>query len=149
MYLKINTFSSLLNINWVVFLFEAHCILCQVLNETLYSGTASLWRTRQLPTGRSGASRIECTSTYGQLHTWQSSRNPDSNILEPDRPQHDRPATSVTAQQYSSAIVSPSFRSGKENCDVNFKKKMLLSHYCASLKSLIFNCVSRVASFKA
>lgn len=61
MILTIKNFSSLLNINWVVFLFEAHCVLCKVLNETLYSGTVTPWCTRQLPTSRSGASWIECT----------------------------------------------------------------------------------------
>jgi hypothetical protein len=35
----------------------------------------------------------------------QSSSNPKSNTLQRDRPQHDRPAACVIAQQYSSATI--------------------------------------------
>jgi len=71
--------------------------------------------------------------------------------MEPDRSQHDRPATSVIAQQYSSAIVSLSFCSSKENCDASLiiKCYLVFTFYCASLKSRNFNCVSRVASVRA
>jgi len=41
-----------------------------------------------------------------QLQNTESSLNPNSNSLEPDRPQHDRPAACVIAQQYSSATSS-------------------------------------------
>jgi len=60
MILTTNKFSSLLNINRVVFLFETHCVLRKVLSETSYSGTVTPCRTRQT-TGGSGTSRIECT----------------------------------------------------------------------------------------
>ena len=39
------------------------------------------------------------------VHTRQSSWNPNSNALEPDRPQHDRPAACVIAQQYFSVTL--------------------------------------------
>ena len=45
----------------------------------------------------------------------KSSWNPNTNTLEPDWPQHDRPAGCVIAQQYSSSTcVSRSFHSRKE-----------------------------------
>jgi len=40
------------------------------------------------------------------VHERQSIWNPNSSTLEPDRPQHDRLAASVIAQQYSSAIAA-------------------------------------------
>jgi hypothetical protein len=40
---------------------------------------------------------------YIHVHTRQSSWKPNSSILEPDRPQHGRPAANIIAQQYSSA----------------------------------------------
>jgi hypothetical protein len=46
--------------------------------------------------------RIRCKSQHGQLYI-ESSSNPNSNTLEPDRPQHERPTICVIAQQYSSA----------------------------------------------
>ena len=42
---------------------------------------------------------------YMYTHTRQSSLNPKSKTLEPDRPQHDRPAACVIAQQYSSVTL--------------------------------------------
>jgi len=39
------------------------------------------------------------------VYTRQSSWNPNSNTLEPDRPQHDRPAACVIAQQYFSITL--------------------------------------------
>ena len=44
----------------------------------------------------------EYTVNYN-LYTRESSWHPNSNTLEPDRPQHDSPATCVIAQQYSPA----------------------------------------------
>jgi hypothetical protein len=53
----------------------------------------------------------------------ESSLNANSNTVEPDRPQHDRPAACVIAQQYSSATVfSFRFDSRKEKFGSHFKK---------------------------
>jgi hypothetical protein len=57
--------------------------------------------------------------------TRQSSWKPSSSTLEPDRPQHDRPAAYVIAQQYSSAtFVSLCFHSRKGK--IRDVSKMLL-----------------------
>ena len=53
--------------------------------------------------------------------TRKSSWNPDSNTLEPEWLQHDRPATRVIAQQYSSAtFVSLRFPSHKVQFGTHF-----------------------------
>ena len=62
--------------------------------------------------------------TYGQLHVYtrEFSWHRSYNILEPDRPQHDRPATSVIAQQYcSTTIVSLHFNSRNEKFGARLK----------------------------
>jgi hypothetical protein len=58
--------------------------------------------------GRSGASRnpVYVSSPIYICHTRESSWNPYSNALEPNRPLHDLPAASVIAQQYSSATFA-------------------------------------------
>ena len=47
----------------------------------------------------------ESTRTWPSVYvyTTESSWNPNNNTPDPDRPQHDRPAACVIAQQYSSA----------------------------------------------
>jgi hypothetical protein len=46
--------------------------------------------------------------------------------MKPDRPQHDRPATFVIAQQYSSAtFVSMRFHSRKEKFGVRLKNLII------------------------
>jgi hypothetical protein len=52
----------------------------------------------------------------------------DSNTPEPDRPQHDRPAACVIAQQHSStAFVSLRFGSSKEKLGARIKILLLKS----------------------
>ena len=66
--------------------------------------------------GWSGSSRFCAGRNW--VHTWspvyeyirESSWSPSSSTLEPDRPQHDRLATCVIAQQYS--FIAPSFQQG-------------------------------------
>jgi hypothetical protein len=49
-------------------------------------------------------------------YTKEPTRNPNSNTLVRDRPQHDHPAARVIAQQYSSStLVSLRFNFLKEN----------------------------------
>jgi len=64
--------------------------------------------------------------TYGQMHVCrrQSISNPKSNALQRDRPHHDRPATCVVAQQYSSAttiVLRIHARNKKEIFGARFK----------------------------
>jgi len=67
-------------------------------------------------------------------YTKESSRNPNSNTLEPDRPRHDLPASRVIAQQYSySTLVSLRF---------NFLKKNF-----GALKYIIIYCFIAVLKF--
>jgi len=55
--------------------------------------------------------RTYAVVTYRKVHIWssiyvytkESSWNPNSKTLDPDRPQYNRPASSVIAQQYSIA----------------------------------------------
>jgi hypothetical protein len=149
MILTINKFSSLLNINWVVFLLEAHCVLCKVLNETLwaYSGTVRPCRTRQFPTGRSGAIRIECTvCMVNYIH---------GSLVEIQTPTYWNPiGRSMTAPPplLSSSSILPSsshwlFVPARKT---SFKK-MLLSHFYFLLRmsELAQLCVSWVASVRA
>ena len=42
---------------------------------------------------------------FDWVHSLQFSWNPNYRTLDPDRPQHDRPATCAMAQQYSSATL--------------------------------------------
>jgi hypothetical protein len=54
--------------------------------------------------------------------------NPNSNVLELDRPQNDNPAACVIAQQYSSTtIVSLSFHCRKEKFEKNLKTNITIS----------------------
>ena len=62
------------------------------------------------------------------VYTKESSWNRDSDILEPDRPQFDKPAGCVVAQQYSSAtfVISRCYSpGGGKKLGTVFKKKML------------------------
>jgi hypothetical protein len=60
------------------------------------------------------------------IYTKESTRNKNSSTLEPDRPQHDRTASCVIAQQYSSAaFVSLRFRSSKEKAGVHLKNAVI------------------------
>jgi len=57
------------------------------------------------------------------MYTRESSWNSDFHTVETDRPQHDRYAVRVIAQQYSSAIfVSWHFHYRKEKLGVRSKK---------------------------
>ena len=49
------------------------------------------------------------------VNTRKSGWNPNSNTMEPDRPQHDRPAACVIAQQYSSASSYCAFIATRNN----------------------------------
>jgi hypothetical protein len=135
----------------MVFLFEAHCVLCKVLNETSYSGTVTPCRTRQLLTGRSGASRTECTVRmvnyiYGNLVEiqtptyWSSigrSMTAPPPLLSP----------SSVLQPSSHCVFVPARKTA-----TRVKKKycyLIFIFYCASLKSRTFNCVSCVASVRS
>jgi len=51
----------------------------------------------------------------------------DSNTLKSDRPQHNHSAGYVTAQQYSSALLSLRFRCRKENFGARFENVMTIS----------------------
>jgi len=67
--------------------------------------------------------------TYGQEHTHkkESNRDPNSNTVEPDRPQHGWSAAFVIAQQYSfAAFVSLRFHSGKKKCTTRVKKVIII-----------------------
>jgi len=70
---------------------------------------------------------------YGQMHVcWrQSSSNPKFNTLQRDRPQHDRPAACVIAQQYSSAtiIVLRVHSSKKKKNSARVPKLLLLRYF--------------------
>ena len=55
--------------------------------------------------------------------------HPISNTLENDRPQHDRTAACVIAQQYSSVTVSLRFHSRKEKFGVRAKFKKSQFNY--------------------
>jgi hypothetical protein len=58
----------------------------------------------------------------------------NSSTREPDRPQHDRPAARVIAQQYSSStVVSLRFLSRKENFGA-----------CQKCNDLLFNFLSLI-----
>jgi hypothetical protein len=68
------------------------------------------------------------SNLYVRMHVCsrESNLNPHSNTLEPDRPQHVRPAASVTAQQYSSATcVSMRLQSLKEEFGTSFKNAII------------------------
>ena len=150
MILKITKFSFLLNINWVVFLFEAHCVLCKVLNETLCSGTFTPCRTRQLPTGRFGASRIECTVRVVNYIR--------GSLVEIQTPTYWNPIgrsmTALPPLLSPSSILPPSSHwvfvpARKTATRVSKKCYVIFIFYCASLKSRNLNCVSWVASVRA
>ena len=72
-----------------------------------------------------GPVQISIVYTCGQVYACIQ-RGPST--LEPDRPQHDRPAASVIAQQYSSAtFVSLCYHSRKEIFGVHFKNVITVS----------------------
>ena len=59
---------------------------------------------------------------YKYVNKIESSINPNSNTLEPDRPRYDQPAACVIAQQYSSAsFFSLRFQTRKESFGERFK----------------------------
>jgi len=63
---------------------------------------------------------------YVRVYTRDSSRNPNPNTLEPERPQHDRPAACAIAQQYSSAtFVFLRFHTRKEEFGSRFNNVIL------------------------
>jgi hypothetical protein len=63
------------------------------------------------------------STVYVYLCTRQSSRNPNYSTPETDRPQYNRPATCVIAQQYSCAtFISLHFHYRKEKFVRRFKK---------------------------
>ena len=90
--------------------------------------------------GRCGTSRILRKSEL-RVHM-ANCINPNTSTLEPDRPQHDRFAACVIAQQYSSAtLVSLRFHSRKEQVDARFKNIVILF-----VVTFFRNCVSRGVS---
>ena len=69
------------------------------------------------------------------MYTRESSWNSDFNTVETDRPQHDRSAVSVIAQQYSSAtFVSWHLHYSKEKnrCALQKKKVTILILFCTN-----------------
>jgi hypothetical protein len=84
--------------------------------------------------GWSGLSRFCAGRKW--VHTWspvceyvrESSWSPSSSTLEPDRPQHDCPATCVIAQQYS--FIAPSFQQGKNSMSFKSVIVCLLTYIC-------------------
>jgi hypothetical protein len=89
-------------------------------------------KTRSL---RSIAGRIGVTS-WPRMYvaTREASRNTNSNTMEPDRPQHDRPAASVVAQQYSSfSFISLRFHCCKQKFGT-IKKLLLYQLFFKFLK---------------
>ena len=89
--------------------------------------------------GRFGADRIWVYTrsnrcVYRQRYSW----NPNSNTLEPDRPQPDRPAACVIAQQYSYAsLVSLRFHAGKEK----FSAFKFFFIFCVLKIPWFLNCI--------
>jgi hypothetical protein len=77
-----------------------------VLSENLYSGTVTPCRTRQLPTGRSGASQTECTVRMVNYK--------HGSLVEIQTPTYWNPiGRSMTAPQHllsPSSILPPSSR---------------------------------------
>jgi hypothetical protein len=66
--------------------------------------------------------------------------DPISNTLENDRPQHDRTAACVIAQEYSSVtFVSLLFYSGEEKFGVPVKLKCYYVTYFRFLKSAVMS----------
>ena len=83
---------------------------------------------------------IEDKQRTVQIHEWESDWNPNCNILETDRPQHDRPATCVIAQQYSSAAVIPlHFQSREENLGA-FGECYYLTFFNLFSSAYVWNC---------
>ena len=94
---------------------HSHYVLGLSLQRNVQDGTDTSRLTLKLRRGRSGASRnyvyIEPTAyTHSRIrtHTQGSlTEIPNSDTMEPDRSQYDRPATCVIAQQYFSATFVP------------------------------------------
>ena len=78
------------------------CELIVTIAQFIMSLTLLVLRSSNVPLG---PAQIESEYTYGRLEASiqkDSSFNPNSNALEPHRPQHDCPAVCVIVQQYSS-----------------------------------------------
>jgi hypothetical protein len=77
------------------------------------------------------------------VYTREWSWNANSNTPEPDRPQHDRPATCVIAQQYSSTtFVSLRFYSRKKKIRPRFQKCFIPISFSLALKLRAWNCIT-------
>ena len=64
------------------------------------------------------------------VYARDSSRNPNLNTLELDRPQHDRPTACAIAQQYSSTtFVCLRFHIRKEEFGARFNNAILYSFF--------------------
>ena len=67
------------------------------------------------------------------FYTRESSWNPNSSIIEPDRPQHERPAAPVVAQQYSSAtFISQRFHTRQGKVWRSYKNIIDSFFFCTS-----------------
>jgi hypothetical protein len=90
---------------------------------------------RYAPEGPAHAEILRKSESSKHTVNCISSLNPNRNTLEPDRPQHNRPAACVIAQQYSSAtFVSSCVHTCNEKLGVRFK----------TLFKTVFNCAGRV-----
>jgi len=79
------------------------------------------------------------------VYTWESSWNPNSNALEPDRPLRHSPTTSVIAQQYSFATFdSWRFLSNKEKFGVHVIIWVYFIYYYYFLLLSLFSIISWV-----
>ena len=101
---------------------HSNCGISWSLEATDRLSTDTQLLTQYLHSGRPGSSQI--VRSLNWVHKWstvcvctrESVWNPHSSTMEPDRPQHDRPAACVIAQQYSSStFVSFRFHFRKEN----------------------------------
>ena len=73
-----------------------------------------------------GSRQIAVSWALCIMYTRESSWNSDFNTMESDRPQNDRSAASVIAQQYSSAtFVSWHFHHCKEKLSVRSKNDII------------------------
>jgi hypothetical protein len=74
-------------------------------------------------------------SSYVYVYTRKSSSNPNSNALEPGRPEHARPATCVMGQQCCSAATgSLRFHSRKQK--ISCFSKIVLIYFCFTSRNL-------------
>jgi hypothetical protein len=92
---------------------------------------------------RSGRFGTRCTWQNTYLHENEFIRNPNSDTLDLDTPQHDRRAASVSAQQCSSfTFVSLCFHFRKELFKARFENVVI-----SILVVFFLNCVTLVLRY--